>query len=820
MEIHMSDQNNKTDNDSQENTQQDERVIIPTTRLTADDKEETQEIPSILPVLPVRDVVIFNYMVLPLFITRERSVSAVEKALASSRHMLVCAQKDENVEDPGPDDLYTVGTVVNVMRVLKLPDSRVKLLIQGICRARVLKYLDSEKSLDARIRPIPEVETETNADIEAQLRTARAQSEKVLALRGIISPDISAVLASVEDPGRLADLIAANIRMKTAEAQQLLETEDAAERLRLVNEKLAHEVDIATVQAKIQNVAREGMDKAQKDYYLREQIKAIRQELGEKEFNPDDEIADLKKRIAKAGLPTEVRKEAEKQLQRLAGLHGDTAEANVINTYLDWILMLPWKKTSKDAMDIAGARKVLDEDHCGLEKVKERILEFLSVRKLNPNSKGPILCLVGPPGVGKTSLGRSIARAMKRKFQRLSLGGMRDEAEIRGHRRTYIGAMPGRIIQALKQAGTRNPVIVLDEVDKIGTDFRGDPSSALLEVLDPEQNATFSDHYLNVPFNLSKVLFLCTANQMDPVPAALKDRMEVIKLSGYTAQEKLEIAKQHLLPKQIHENGLALSDVSVEDAAIDRVISEYTREAGVRNLERELASLCRKLARKKAEGESGPFSVSADNVQELLGVPRYIEDEKEKSLMPGTAQGLAWTAAGGVVLTVEACLMKGKGVLTTTGQLGDVMKESAQAAVSYIRSRADTYGIDPDFMTNSDVHIHFPEGATPKDGPSAGVTMTTALLSAITKCRVRADVCMTGEITLQGRVLPVGGIKEKILAGVARGLTHVLIPKENTKDLEDIPADLLQKITVHKIHSYEDVIPLAFEDPKALHAHP
>ncbi|MBO4369008.1 MAG: endopeptidase La [Desulfovibrio sp.] len=791
-------------------------TIINMIRPDSSGKQEAHEIPSVLSVLPVRDVVVFNYMILPLFNGRERSVKAVEYAIENGQHLLVCAQKEEAIEDPGPQDLYTVGTVVNVLRVLKLPDSRVKLLIQGVCRAKVKRFQSDLPYLAAHIETIPELTSPNTADIDNELRTARLQSEKVLALRGLISPDVAQVLQSVEDPGRLADLIAANIRMKIEEAQELLETFDPVSRLKKVNERLSREVDIALVQAKIQHSAREGMDKAQKDYYLREQIKAIRQELGEKDVTDDDEIAELKKNIAKAGLPKEVRKEAEKQLKRLSGMHGDSAEANIINTYLDWIISLPWKKTSKDTMDIKRAKTILDEDHCGLFKVKERILEFLSVRKLNPDSKGPILCLVGPPGVGKTSLGRSIARALQRKFQRISLGGMHDEAEIRGHRRTYIGAMPGRIIQALKQAGTRNPVIVLDEVDKLGKDFRGDPSSALLEALDPEQNFAFSDHYLNVPFNLSKVLFLCTANQIDTIPAALRDRMEVITLSGYTSQEKLDIAKLHLLPKQIKENGLSEAEVTVSQAAITRVIHEYTREAGVRNLERELASLCRKVARKKAEGENGPFKVGVKDVEKLLGVPRYLEEGKEKTLAPGIAQGLAWTAAGGVVLTCEACLMKGKGGLTLTGQLGDVMKESAQAAVSFIRSRADEFGLDAKFVMTHDIHIHVPEGATPKDGPSAGVTLTTALLSAITKNKVRADVCMTGEITLQGRVLPVGGIKEKILAGVAKGLGHVIIPKENTKDLEDVPNDLLKKITVHTVHTYEDVIPLVFEDPAKL----
>lgn len=770
-----------------------------------------QSIPDTLPVLPVRDVVIFNYMILPLFIGRDKSVQAVDAALKNGRHLLVCAQKEESTEDPKPEDIYEVGTVVQVMRMLKMPDSRVKILVQGVSRARVTGYRQVEPFLEARIETLPEQIPVVDATVEALLRSVREQSEKVLTLRGLSSPDVLSVLQGVDDPGRLADLIAANMRMKTADAQRILEAENPIDRLMLVNTQLQREVEVATVQARIQSSAREGMDKAQKDYFLREQLKAIRSELGDKDEDGEQVLENLKQALDKAGLPKDVRKEADKQLRRLSSMHADSSEANVVRTYLDWLVELPWKKMSRDRLDIVNAKEILDEDHCGLDKIKDRILEFLSVRKLNPQSKGPILCFAGPPGVGKTSLGRSIARALGRKFQRLSLGGMHDEAEIRGHRRTYIGAMPGRIIQALKQAGTRNPVIVLDEVDKLGADFRGDPSSALLEVLDPEQNNTFSDHYLNAPFDLSKVMFLCTANHLETIPAALRDRMEVISLPGYTMQEKAQIARIHLLPKKIADNGLAPKDVELTEAALEKVIREYTREAGLRNLERELSSICRKLARRKAEGKKPPFMVDVADVEKLLGAPRFIEDEKEKKLMPGMALGLAWTPAGGEVLTVEATVMKGKGGLTLTGQLGDVMKESAQAALSYIRSRADELGVDPEFVTKYDLHVHVPAGATPKDGPSAGVTLTTALISALSGRRVRADLCMTGEITLQGRVLPVGGIKEKILAGVARGLKHVAIPHQNVKDLEDVPKELLKRITVHPIHHYDELLPLVFE---------
>ena len=774
---------------------------------------ELQQIPDQLPVLPLRDVVIFSHMILPLFIGRDKSVAAVEAALKDGRHLLVCAQRDEATEDPVPADLYDTGTVVQVMRMLKMPDGRIKILVQGISRARITDYARQEPFLLAHLEPITDPEAPQDATVEALLRTAREESEKVLHLRGVASPDVMSVLQGVTDPGRLADLIAANIRMKTQDAQRILEAVDPVERLTLVNAQLHREVEVATVQAKIQSSAREGMDKAQKEYFLREQLKAIRHELGDTgEGETEDDVDELRKALDKAKLPPAVRKEADKQLRRLSAMHSDASEANVVRTYLDWLAELPWKKSSRDNLDIANAEAILNEDHYGLEKVKDRILEFLSVRKLNPQSKGPILCFAGPPGVGKTSLGRSIARALGRKFQRISLGGMRDEAEIRGHRRTYIGSMPGRIIQAIKQAGTNNPVIVLDEVDKLGSDFRGDPSSALLEVLDPEQNNSFSDHYLNVPFDLSRVMFLCTANHLDTIPAALRDRMEVISLPGYTLQEKMIIARRHLLPKKVEENGLKDGDVSLDDAALEAVIKEYTREAGLRNLERELGSVCRKLARRRAEGDQASFSLTARDVEKLLGVPRFIEDEKDKELLPGMALGLAWTPAGGEVLTVEASAVSGKGALLLTGQLGDVMKESAQAAMSYIRSRAAALDVPVDFTTEHDIHVHVPAGATPKDGPSAGVTLTTALISAFTGKAVRADLCMTGEITLQGRVLPVGGIKEKILAGVARGLKHVIIPHQNVKDLEEVPKDLLKRIAVHPVRHYDEVLQLAFAE--------
>ena len=771
-----------------------------------------QDIPEELPVLPLRDVAVFNYMIVPLFVGRDASIQAVEAAVASTRHIFLCTQKDPAVENPGMDDLYTMGSVALILRLLKTPDGHIKALVQGITRARMLSLTDNGSLLTARVECLEEVPSEAPAaEQEALVRFAREQCERILSMRGIPTGEIMNVLGNVSEPGRLADLVSANLRLKVEEAQDLIECLDPMERLRLVVGHLVKEAEVASMQVKIQTTAREGMDKAQKEYFLREQLKAIRQELGTSS-DTDAELEDLGRALDKAGLPAEVRKEADKQLKRLATMHNDSAEATVARTYLDWLSELPWKKSSRDQLDIPKAKTVLDEDHHGLAKIKDRILEFLSVRKLNPESKGSILCFAGPPGVGKTSLGRSIARSLGRKFQRISLGGMRDEAEIRGHRRTYIGAMPGRIIQALKQAGTRNPVIMLDEIDKLGADFRGDPSSALLEVLDPEQNHNFSDHYLNVPFDLSGVLFICTANHLENIPGPLRDRLEIITLPGYTLQEKLAIAKTYLVPRQAKTNGLAEGELHLSDSAITRIIREYTREAGLRNLEREIGSVCRKIARRKAEGDKGPFKINATLLPKFLGAPRFIADEREKRLAPGVALGLAWTPAGGEVLHVEATTMKGKGQLTPTGQLGDVMKESAQAALTYIRSRAEKLGIAPDFAEHTDIHIHVPAGATPKDGPSAGVTMVVAMTSALTGKSVRGDLCMTGEITLQGRVLPVGGIKEKILAGVTYGLTHVIIPRQNIKDIDEIPHELRRKITIHPVANIDEVLPLAFEE--------
>ena len=691
-------------------------------------------------------------------------------------------------------------------QILRTPGDNVRVMVEGVSRGSLERLTRTGPYLEAEVQPIPSEQHERNsAKAEALIRSTYELFQQYTELAPKTAPDLLINVLASEDPGYIADFIAQNIAMRNSDKQAVLEELRPVRRLERLHRLLGREVEILGLDMEIQNRAREQMADNQRDYYLREQMKAIQNELGEGEGG-DSEIGDYRRKIAEAKLPDEVREKLEKEVGRLAKQPFGSSEATVLRSYLDVCLELPWGKKTRERVSVEAARRTLDKDHFGLEKVKERILEFLAVKQLAPDLKGQVICLVGPPGVGKTSVAMSVARALNRKLARLSLGGVSDEAEIRGHRKTYVGAMPGRIIQAIKQAGTRNPVIVLDEVDKLGSDFRGDPSSALLEVLDPEQNHTFSDHYLNVPFDLSKVMFLCTANHLETIPAPLRDRMEVISLPGYTMQEKVEIAKRHLLPKKVTENGLREGDVIMDDTALTAVIRGYTREAGLRNLERELGSICRKLARQRAEGKKGSFTVDSAMVEKLLGAPRFIEDEKDKRLMPGMALGLAWTPAGGEVLTIECACMKGKGNLQLTGQLGDVMKESARIAMSYIRSRADSLGIDADFSDTQDIHIHVPAGAVPKDGPSAGVTLTSALISALSGRIVRADTCMTGEITLQGRVLPVGGIKEKILAGVARGLKHVIIPSQNVKDLEEVPKELLKKIKVHPAHTYDDVL--------------
>jgi ATP-dependent Lon protease len=776
---------------------------------------DLEDIPDVLPLLPVRDVVVYSYMILPLMVGRDKSIKAVEQAVEKDRLIVLATQKQSGEEEPGPEDIYHVGTVAMVVKMLKLPDGRVKILVQGLAKAKIVSFLESPDFFKVRIDKIPEPPApRITIEMEALMRSVKENSEKILQLRGIISPDAVAILDSIEDPGRLADLVASNLKLRVEESQAILEVIDPVERLRRVNELLSKELELSAMQARIQTQAKEEMGKTHREYFLREQLKAIQSELGEID-EKTKEIEEFRQKIAKAKLPSETQKEAEKQLSRLGQMHPDAAEASIIRTYLDWIVELPWSKSTRDKLDIKNAKKILDEDHYNLEKVKDRILEYLGVRKLNKQMKGPILCFVGPPGVGKTSLGRSIARALGRKFTRISLGGMRDEAEIRGHRRTYIGALPGRIIQGLKSAGSNNPVFMLDEIDKVGADFRGDPSAALLEVLDPEQNHAFSDHYLNVPFDLSKVMFIATANLADPIIPALRDRMETLELAGYIDEEKLKIAGQFLIPKQVAENGLKPSDFNITDDAILGIINQYTREAGLRNLEREIAHLCRKIARKIAENEQKIPSITAKNLSKFLGVPRFLPDEERGQDEVGVATGLAWTPYGGDVLHIEATPMEGKGSLLLTGQLGDVMKESGQAAMSYFRSRASRFGVKEKFYFSKDIHVHVPAGAIPKDGPSAGVTMATAIVSAITGIPVRGDVAMTGEITLRGRVLPVGGLREKSLAALRAKIYTIVAPDQNEKDLDEIPPHIRRRLSFKFVKHMDEVLKLALkEDPE------
>jgi ATP-dependent Lon protease len=773
---------------------------------------EAIEIPDVLPLLPIRDVVVFADMVLPLFVGRDKSVRAVDAAMGKDRLLLLATQSDASVENPTPDEIYRVGTVAMIIRMFKLPDGRVKVLVQGLGKARITDYAETKPLYQVRIEQISEEEPE-NLGVEAQalMRNACDQTEKILDLRGELTGDVSAILQSLDEPGRLADLVASNLKLKVEEAQELLEMDDPIQKLHRVNDLLGKELEVSAMQAKIQSDAKEEISKTQREYYLKEQMRAINKELGDIDEKAQ-EVAEYTNNIKKAKMSKEAEKEAFKQLKRLEQMHMDAAEGSVIRTYLDWLVEVPWKKSTREVLDIKKAEQILDEDHYDLQKVKDRILEYLSVRKLNKEMKGPILCFVGPPGVGKTSLGRSIARAMNRKFYRMSLGGIRDEAEIRGHRRTYIGALPGRIIQGLKQCGTNNPVFMMDEVDKIGIDFRGDPSAALLEALDPEQNVGFSDHYLNVPFDLSKVMFITTANLADPIHPALKDRMEIIELSGYTEEEKAVIAKEFLIPRQIKENGITPDHLSIGRKAVNRIISQYTMEAGLRNLEREIGTVCRKVARKVAEGETGPFTTTCGNLHRYLGPPKYLPELDQEFHEVGVATGLAWTQTGGDVLYVEASVMKGKGDLTLTGQLGEVMQESAKAALTFARSNAKALGIEKSFDEDFDLHIHLPAGAIPKDGPSAGITMAIALISALSGQPVNRDVAMTGEITLRGRVLPVGGLKEKALAAQRADIKKMIIPAKNKKDLAEIPRNLKRQLTFLPVSHVSEALNIALEE--------
>lgn len=777
-------------------------------------KIEQQDIviPETLPLLPVRDVVVFPYMILPLFVGREKSIAAVEEALAGDRLIMLAAQRESAEEEPEVDDIHGVGTIALIMRMLKLPDGRVKILVQGLSRARITGFTEQESLFRVNVERLEEPEVGSSLETEALMRTVRNQLTQAVNLGRDVSPEVMVVVENMEDPGSLADVIACNVGLKVAEAQEVLEILDPLQRLRRIKDILARELELLSMQADIQTQAKEEMGKSQREYFLREQLRAIQAELGDTDQRAQD-VAELGEKLKKAGLPKEAREEAEKQLRRLEVMHVESAEYSMQRTYLEWLVELPWKKSTRDNLDLIKAAGVLDEDHYNLEKVKERILEFLAVRKLKKEMKGPILCFVGPPGVGKTSLGRSIARALGRKFMRISLGGMRDEAEIRGHRRTYIGALPGRIIQGIKQCATNNPVFMLDEIDKIGADFRGDPSSALLEVLDPEQNNAFSDHYINLPFDLSNVMFIATANIMDPVPSALKDRMEVIRLSGYSAEEKLHIAERYLIPRQREANGLKENQARFSKNALLKLITEYTAEAGLRNLEREIGSICRKIARQFAEGRrKKPVTVTETAVARFLGAPRFLPEEERDKNEIGVVTGLAWTEVGGEVLLVEVNTMKGKGALTLTGHLGEVMKESAQAALSYARAHADELGIAPDYFETHDLHVHVPAGAIPKDGPSAGVTMVTAMISALTRKPVDKDVAMTGEITLRGKVLPIGGLKEKVLAAVRHHVKTVLVPARNEKDIDELPSHLRRKVRLVLVHNIEEVLEHALVD--------
>jgi ATP-dependent Lon protease len=779
--------------------------------MTIDDKKI--EIPESLPLLPVRDIVVFPYMILPLYVGRESSIKAVEDALSKSNRLIFLAsQKEITEENPSKDSIYKTGTVATIIRMRKLSDGRVKILIQGETKGEILEYKQTSPNFEVKVKKIEASAVEVPVvEKEALIRNAKELLEKIIALGNGLSPDILLVLDDVSEPGRLADLIASNLVLKVSDCQKVLETHDPKDRLELVNEILIKELELLQMQAKIRSTAKDEMSKSQKEYFLREQMRAIKNELGESD-SKSEELDELRNKIMNACMPEEVQVEALKQFNRLERMHPDASEASMIRTYLDWMTDLPWNKSTVDSLELENAQKILDEDHYDLEKVKDRILEFLAVRKIkDKDMKGPILCFVGPPGVGKTSLGRSIAKAMGREYFRIALGGVKDEAEIRGHRRTYVGAMPGKVIQSLKQVKTNNPVVVLDEIDKLGSDFRGDPSAAMLEVLDPEQNATFRDNYLNVDFDLSNVLFIATANVYENVPPALRDRMETIQISGYTNNDKVLIAKKHLVPRQKDQNGVNDDQIEFTDEGLAYLISHYTKEAGLRNLEREVGSVCRKVAKKFVTGHSEKIVVTDSVVTDLLGAPRFLKDERLKENQVGITTGLAWTQAGGEVLYVEALKMNGKGSLTLTGQLGDVMKESAQAAMSYARARYEELGIDEDWFEKNEVHVHLPAGAIPKDGPSAGVTMATTMISLMTDTPVRKDIAMTGEITLSGRVLPVGGIKEKALAALTHGINTVILPVANQKDVQDIPDEFKEKLNFVFVENLDEVFALAFD---------
>jgi ATP-dependent Lon protease len=765
------------------------------------------QIPESMPVLPLRDIVIYPFMIVPLFVSRDRSIKAVDEALSKNRMILLVSQKDIDKEEPGNDDLYRVGTVAIIMRKLNLPDGRIRILIQGLSRAQVDDVQIKSDYLEAKLTPLPEpLPLENSLEVEALVRNVRGSMEKAASLGKNIAPEVLAIIANLEEAGRLGDLSASNLELKVEDGQSVLDIVDPTIRLRRVNDLLNREIEVLTVQQDINTAARADIDRHQREFFLRQQLKTIQAELGEGN-ELFEEIEQYREKIEAAAMPEQAREESMRQLKKLERMHPDTAETATLRNWLDIMTDLPWSNPSKDNLDLKKAQKILDEDHYGLERVKERIIEALAVRKLKEKPKGSILCLVGPPGVGKTSLGRSIARALDRKFVRLSLGGLHDEAEIRGHRRTYVGAMPGRIIQAIQQAATNNPLIMLDEIDKVGADFRGDPSSALLEVLDPEQNFAFRDNYLGVVFDLSNVMFMTTANVLDTIQPALRDRMEIIFLSGYTEEEKLEIARRHLLPKQMDETGLEKGDVSIGRSAMAVIVSQYTQEAGLRQLEREIGKICRKVARRKAEDEVfEPVKVVPHNIHEFLRAPKIFMERALKKDQIGVSTGLAWTAVGGDILFIETIKMKGTGKLQLTGQLGEVMQESAQAAFSFAKARAKELGIDETLFDKYDLHVHIPEGAIPKDGPSAGITMATSIISSLSQRPVRKDLAMTGEITLRGNVLPVGGVKEKVLAARRARIKTVILPEPNKRDLEDLPKEIEEDLTFIFVDNIRQVL--------------
>ncbi|HVF27194.1 MAG TPA: endopeptidase La [Pyrinomonadaceae bacterium] len=776
-----------------------------------DADEQQLQVPDVLPVLPLRDIVIYPFMIVPLFVSREKSIRAVDEALGENRMILLASQRDLDKEEPIGDDLYKVGTVAVIMRMLKLPDGRIRILVQGLSRARVESVEDGDY-LRAHVSAVSETAAaERSLEVEALVRNVRGSMEKAVNLGKNISPEVMAIVANLDEAGRLADLAASNLELKVEDAQSVLDIADTTARLRRVNELLNKEIEVLTVQQEINTQARADIDRSQREFYLRQQMKAIQSELGEGN-ELAEEVAQFREKIETARMPKPAEDEALRQLKKLERMHPDAAETATLRNWMEIMTDLPWSKASEDNLDLHKAEEVLDADHYGLEKVKERIIEALAVRKLKEKPKGSILCLVGPPGVGKTSLGRSIARALDRRFVRLSLGGLHDEAEIRGHRRTYVGAMPGRIIQALQQAGTNNPLIMLDEIDKVGADFRGDPSSALLEVLDPEQNNSFRDNYLGVTFDLSNAMFMTTANVLDTVQPALRDRMEVIRLAGYTEEEKLEIARRHLIPKQMEENGIASRHLRISKPALSAMILRYTQEAGLRQLEREIGAVCRKVARRIADGRTETVRVTPQNLHEFLGTPKIQPEEILKKDQIGVATGLAWTAVGGDVLFIEALRLKGKGNLVLTGQLGEVMRESAQAAFSYAKSRATTLGINEEDFNTYDIHIHIPEGAIPKDGPSAGVTLATAMVSSLAQRPVRKDVAMTGEITLRGNVLPVGGIKEKVLAARRARVSTIILPQQNQRDMDEVPKELFRDIKFVFVDNVTEVFRQALKE--------